>query len=309
MKGDSPLVSVIIPNYNHSAYLDQRIESVLEQTFQDFEIILLDDSSTDESVSVINQYKEHPKVSHVLLNEQNSGSTFVQWEKGMKLAKGKFLWIAESDDFSEKELLEKLLPSFEDETVGCCFCGSLFVDKDGALLRKSEDEDSDFKLTKDNFFAKGFHQKNLIRNASAVLIRRKVVEDFPKGITNMTFLGDWLFWLSILRNDYSICYKSLFLNNFRIHSNNVSTNAVKNDVFVKEGVYVYKYIKNEFLLSKDQSKELNKYWFEKFLFSYFPFRPLSTFNVEKLKGLLRLIRIDPILFFNVFLRRLKFLIQ
>lgn len=97
----SPTVSIIVPNYNHSKYLNQRLDSILNQTYQDFEVILLDDVSSDNSVEILQAYSKHPKVSHLIVNEQNSGNTFKQWQKGIALAKGTFVWIAESDDFCE----------------------------------------------------------------------------------------------------------------------------------------------------------------------------------------------------------------
>lgn len=103
------LVSVIIPNYNHAAYLRQRIDSVLSQSFDDFELILLDDCSTDNSREVLESYWQHPKLSHLIYNETNSGSVFRQWQKGIDLAKGEFIWIAESDDYAHPQFLEKLL--------------------------------------------------------------------------------------------------------------------------------------------------------------------------------------------------------
>jgi glycosyltransferase involved in cell wall biosynthesis len=73
----NPIVSVIIPNYNHAPFLKERIESVLNQSFQDFEVILLDDCSTDNSRDIIEQYRHHPRVSNIIFNEQNTGNTFV----------------------------------------------------------------------------------------------------------------------------------------------------------------------------------------------------------------------------------------
>lgn len=96
----SSLVSIIIPNYNHAAFLQQRLNSVFQQTYQNFEVILLDDASTDASVAILNEYKDHPKVSHLVINERNSGSPFKQWQKGIALAKGEYVWIAESDDIN-----------------------------------------------------------------------------------------------------------------------------------------------------------------------------------------------------------------
>ena len=71
------MVSVILPNYNHVVYLKERIESILNQTYQNFELILLDDCSADNSCDILNAYKEHPKVSALMLNEKNTGNTAV----------------------------------------------------------------------------------------------------------------------------------------------------------------------------------------------------------------------------------------
>lgn len=79
-----PTVSVIVPNYCHAPYLEQRIESILQQTFQDFELILLDDCSTDGSREILERYRNHPKVSGIFYNERNSGSPFKQWKKDRK---------------------------------------------------------------------------------------------------------------------------------------------------------------------------------------------------------------------------------
>src|SRR5688572_1870647 len=106
------LVTVIIPNYNHASYLRQRIESVLNQTYKNIELIILDDCSTDNSREIIEKYRGHPKVSHIVYNEKNSGSTFKQWKKGIELAKGEWIWIAESDDWCEHTLLENLVHPF-----------------------------------------------------------------------------------------------------------------------------------------------------------------------------------------------------
>src|SRR5215467_13719414 len=92
-----PTVSVIVPNYNHARYLRRRVDSILAQTYQDFELILLDDCSTDESRSIISEYAKDPRI-RIELNEVNSGSTFKQWNKGARMARGSYIWIAESDD-------------------------------------------------------------------------------------------------------------------------------------------------------------------------------------------------------------------
>ena len=127
-----PAVSVIIPNYNHEPYLRQRIDSVLAQTFGDFEVILLDDCSSDSSPTIIESYRHHPKVSRIVLNEQNSGSTFAQWKRGLALARGRYVWIAESDDYADPEFLATLVPLLDaDPSAAMAFTGSHMVDADG----------------------------------------------------------------------------------------------------------------------------------------------------------------------------------
>src|SRR5260370_14145431 len=104
-----PTVSVVVPNYNHARFLRQRVDSILAQTFQDFELILLDDWSTDESRSILREYVSDPRV-RTEFNEVNSGSTFKQWNKGVRLARGKYVWLAESDDSAATRFLQSLVP-------------------------------------------------------------------------------------------------------------------------------------------------------------------------------------------------------
>src|ERR1017187_255387 len=125
-----PKVSIVVPNYNHARFLPHRLDSVLRQTFQDFELILLDDCSTDESRSILSQYGSDPRV-RIEFNEVNSGSPFKQWNKGVRLARGEYVWIAESDDYAAERLLERLVAVLDaDPTVMFAYCRSWRVTED-----------------------------------------------------------------------------------------------------------------------------------------------------------------------------------
>ena len=127
-----PFVSVIIPNYNYARYLEERISSILNQTFSDFEMILLDDASSDNSTEILKKYKDNPHVSHCIVNGKNSGCVFRQWEKGINLSKGKYIWIAESDDLAAPDFLEKTISALERHPeANLCFCGSYLIDSIG----------------------------------------------------------------------------------------------------------------------------------------------------------------------------------
>src|SRR5579859_2961505 len=128
-----PKVSVVIPNYNHARFLRKRIDSVLQQTYQDFELILLDDCSTDDSRAILSQYTADPR-ARVEFNEVNSGSTFRQWNKGVRLARGEYVWIAESDDYADEHLLETLVSRLESEPAAVlAHCRSWRVSAEGHL--------------------------------------------------------------------------------------------------------------------------------------------------------------------------------
>lgn len=85
-----PLVSVIVPNYNHVRFLPKRIDSILRQAYQDVELILPDDCSTDGSRKFLSQYGGNPRV-RLEFNHVNSGSTYKQWNRGVSLAQGEYV--------------------------------------------------------------------------------------------------------------------------------------------------------------------------------------------------------------------------
>ena len=204
------------------------MESVLNQTFQDFEIIILDDYSTDQSKKVIESYRDNEKVVHVVYNESNSGSTFIQWQKGIELAKSDLIWIAESDDYAAPVFLETLLKPFKASAdVVISFCRSMHVDENDKYLGLTLHADvlDGVKWTKD-YVEKGYVElrdylqfRNTIPNASAVVFKKPAnLEHFLS--TQMKYCGDWLFWKNLLNQPYSmIAYCHQPLNFFRTHAN------------------------------------------------------------------------------------------
>ena len=135
MNSSSPKISIIVPNYNYAYFLDKRIESILKQTYTDYEIILLDDASSDDSVKVLEKYKNNPHVSQIVVNEQNTGSPFKQWMKGILLAKGEWIWIAEADDLCEPTFLETCMHYIKTESnIAICNTGSVYIDTEGNIM-------------------------------------------------------------------------------------------------------------------------------------------------------------------------------
>ena len=216
------MISIIVPNYNHKKFLPQRLNTIFNQTFQDFEVILLDDCSTDDSWEYLKEYEHHPKVSHCIRNEINSGSPFKQWKKGLELAKYDWIWIAESDDCSDLSFLDKMVFNIE-TSLSLIFCKSDYINEFGSRPQNDLIDylDKNFKLDDVGFVKKGVEFirefllfKNYILNSSSVLFRKP--KYFPEVVLEMKFCGDWYFWIFILSSG-SIKYLPNPLNKFRFH--------------------------------------------------------------------------------------------
>lgn len=237
------LVSVIIPNYNHSLYLRQRIESVLNQTFQNFEVIILDDCSTDNSREIIEQYRANPRVSHIIFNEQNSGSTFKQWNKGMVMAQGKYIWIAESDDYADPQFLQILITKLEeDSSIGLAYCDSWHIYEEKGTTERNFELYTELHPTlwKNDFTVDGIElikkymaYLNFIPNASAVLLRRDAVNIVAPPNGEMKLIGDWIYWASILAIS-KVSFVAEPLNYFRHHRSTVRNNSKTNGIYITE---------------------------------------------------------------------------
>lgn len=250
-----PLVSIIIPNYNHARFLEERIQSVLNQTYQNFELIILDDKSTDNSLEIINKYKDDPHISHIVINEENTGSPFKQWTKGFSLTKGDLIWIAESDDSCSPFFLEKLVPLHIDSGAVLTFCRSQRMDEDGRLLTTWHNEMPTDKIWEGKDFIERYLGKyNIVTNASSAIFNRAILEIIPEDYLNYKGAGDWLFWLEISRRG-KVRFCSESLNYFRFHENNTTAICYSNGANYYEGKIINDYLYNEGLVSEKVYKQ------------------------------------------------------
>lgn len=245
-----PKVSVIIPNYNHAQFLEQRIQSVLDQTYQDFEIIYLDDASTDNSNEVFAKFANNSRI-RAIYNQTNSGSPFKQWNKGIRLAQGEYVWIAESDDYADKRLLAELVDKLDNNpTVGLAYCLSWFIDERDRSIFNSKDllYFPDKERWEQDFVSNGIDEcskylifENIIHNASAVLIRRSIYEKVGYADESLRLCGDWLLWVKMLLVS-DIAFIAETLNYYRAHSETVRYEASRNGVFAEESYQIVRYI-------------------------------------------------------------------
>ena len=238
------MVSVIVPNYNHAGYLRQRIDSVLGQTYTNIEVILLDDCSTDSSREVIESYRTEERVSHVVLNEVNSGSTFAQWRRGMALARGEFVWIAESDDYAAPDFLASLVPLLDEHPgAALAFSGSLMVDALGNTIPHMDwDRYRPGEPEVEVYSGPELMRRKLlwtanVYNASQAIFRRSMAPEIEDCQLRMRYCGDWMFWVNVASRGGAVELRRK-LNRFRQHSAKVSPGASKSGLYFTEGLPV-----------------------------------------------------------------------
>lgn len=272
-------VSVIIPNYNHSSFLGQRIDTVLSQTYQDFEVIILDDCSIDKSRDIIEQYRKHPKVSHIVYNDRNLGSPFKQWKKGIELAQGEWIWIAESDDWCEKTFLEEIfdgINNFISKEISICFTqtyiyyntsGELKVDyKHKPLIRYFNGEE----VLKNIMLP-----RPKIINASMAIFKKEYYFNIPKDFENYKYCGDWLFWIEIGKMG-GVLEIGKVLNFFRFHENNTYRNTILSGKNYLEELNILNQLNHE-----SASKEVIKKAGKEFYYYYLDEKKFIPNSIKK----------------------------
>ena len=263
-------ISVIIPNYNYAKFLFERVYSILNQNYPIYELIILDDCSTDNSLEIINQIvssiNKYINVK-VVLSEKNSGNAFSQWQKGFKLASGDYVWICEADDYCKKNFLRKVTkPINQNGNIIISYVDTGFIDSTGTIVKKSLIDQIDLLKT-------GHWQKNYINtgqdeidnytylnctipNVSGIIIKKDDYEDILNISKTFKQCGDWYFYLNALQRG-KIAFNKKTLNYYRLHGNNISStmNRKKHLLEIKK---IYSHLKNNNNMSEEQQKNMQE---------------------------------------------------
>ncbi|RUW34044.1 glycoside hydrolase family 99-like domain-containing protein [Mesorhizobium sp. M1E.F.Ca.ET.041.01.1.1] len=229
-------VSVVVPNYNYAHHLFERLNSIAGQTYPIYELVILDDGSTDGSVDVIKTFlaERQELDGELIVNEQNSGSVFRQWAKGIERCRGDVVWIAEADDFAAPDFLQELVCSFDDPSVVVAYSQSRQVDGNGLVLAEdytgytsdiSDRWSSDYVRNGYEEISEAMAVKNTIPNVSAAIFQRLALCSAVAGLGDELFgyrvAGDWLVYLRVLLQG-KIKFSAKRLNSHRRHMKSVT---------------------------------------------------------------------------------------
>ncbi|MCD7999268.1 MAG: glycosyltransferase [Clostridiales bacterium] len=260
-------VSIIVPCYNHAQYLKRRLDSIYSQTYKNYEVILLDDASTDNSVTILKEYAvKHSDNTRLFLNNENSGGVFHQWKKGISVSEGNLCWIAESDDFADPNFLNVLTKFFTDDAVMLAYAHMNFWQENSMSSFSYEQYLAPIENNVwNNTYVRSAYEevkdglgiKNVIPNASGVVFRRPDVnfELFNNSeFLNMKICGDWIFYLNIIAGG-KVAYSPSTNNYFNLHDDSSSKITHTQDCYYSEHKMVAETIRS---LYKDTEKALIK---------------------------------------------------
>ncbi len=236
-----PRVSAILPNYNYEAHLPMRLDSIFDQTLPLQEVIVLDDASPDRSVEVIRVVADaRGRDIRLEVNAKNTGSPFVQWKKGLSMASGDFVWIAEADDTADPRLVATLVRRMQEERADFGFCDSWQIDAEDNRTGESYQGymtefppgtfGRSFAMDGKDFLRKFLAVKNVILNVSSVVFRRealaRALETVGDELTDYSVAGDWRLYAELCLAGGRMVYEAEALNGHRRHATSV-THALK----------------------------------------------------------------------------------
>ena len=265
-----PLVTVYITNYNYGKYIDQSIKSVLNQTLQNFELIIIDDGSKDGSRNIINKYKNNSKV--IIIFQKNKG-LIVSNNLALRLAKGKYLMRLDSDDWLDTNALEIMSNFLErNEKVGLVFPDYHEVDINGDIIRTVQRHN--FKKVK--MFDQPSH-------GACTMIRKENLKNIGGYDEEFNCQDGYYLWLQFVKK-YLVRNINLPLFYYRQHEKNLSKNV--NKILFNRSKIINKFYKQE-------KKEKNN---KKNILAIVPIRGLK---VNPYSYVLQKIRKTPLVFYTI----------
>ena len=257
-----PKVTALVPSFNHGRYLRQRIESILQQTYPNVELIVIDDCSEDESDDVIRSLQAQYGFKFIR-NARNSGTPFAAWERLLSLGTGEYIWVCESDDYADPRFLEVTVDALmHNKDAALAYCDSWIVDEQGRKVDHTDTYfheiwresrwDRDFVRTGaselNDFQLRGQTVPNM---SSALFTSRAFKQAYHSFLKNFKLTGDWLFVGRILRYG-SVVFCKQTLNYFRRHE-------VTSRVRVKSARSQAEFILTKYILFRATERPLREF--------------------------------------------------
>ena len=235
------IVSIIIPVYNTSKYLDECITSAINQTYKNLEIVLVDDGSSDTSLDICKKYLKDNRVK--VIEKKHKGVSYARNE-GLKVSTGKYVMFLDSDDYYNNDYVENMYNALTSNKCDVVISGFCLVYK---KRKKIFEYINASKLFKFSDIVEYMINTSCFNSASKVLIKKSIIDD-----NNITFdtslicFEDYKFSFDVLSNSNRIYYLSNCLYNYRVHHNSSSQKLEEEKVLKRfyDNIEVLDYIKS-----------------------------------------------------------------
>jgi glycosyltransferase involved in cell wall biosynthesis len=214
-----PRVSFVIASYNYARYVGQTIESLLAQTFEDLEIIVIDDCSADNSRDVLQRFANEPRV-RLVFHDQNQGNIRT-YNEGLAMARGEFIGVVGSDDYAIRvDAVARQVAVFDaNPNVGFVYAAHTYVDENNKSFRVFQPWSADY--VRDGLVEfRDLAFRNYVPH-TGTLVRRICHEQLGDYDLGLPHAGDWELWLRIAGR-YQVGYVADTLYAYRIHGGNMS---------------------------------------------------------------------------------------
>ncbi|WP_080146745.1 glycosyltransferase family 2 protein [Marinilactibacillus piezotolerans] len=283
-----PLVSIIVPTYNVERYVEECLDSILNQTYSNLEIIVIDDGSTDATPYLLEPYRS--KLS-LTLNKTNQGQGAVR-NQGIKAASGEYILFVDSDDWIEPKTVSSLVQkAIQTEADLVRFNGQSFFEGGTAI---SEEGKYDFSavLSPDQIYS---NEESLVKNQKAYsaspclyLVRKDLLEEhrilFPEGILH----EDEYFTTQVFLHTKRMCYvdQAYYHRRYRVASTMTEQTPLHKKRSFESYLKVFKLLENEY--QSDQYTEKQKNFLKRQLLSIYNGLQQSKVEPELKKELQKL---------------------
>lgn len=209
------LVSIITPSYNSKRFIEDTVKSVQNQTYTNWEMIIVDDCSNDGTREMLTRLADLDERIKVFFMNENSGAAIAR-NKALKEAKGKFIAFLDSDDMWHKTKLEKQLAFMRNKDIAFSFTEYELMDEEGVLLNKKVE-------IPDSIDYHGL-LKNTIIGCLTVMINREKTGYFE--MPNIRTRQDFALWLSILKKGFTAYGLKETLSKYRVVKGSISSNKI-----------------------------------------------------------------------------------
>lgn len=215
-----PKVSVLMSAYNHTKFIKESIESILNQTYQDFELLIIDDNSTDNTFEIISAFSS-PKI-WCSKNQQNVGMV-LNTNRLISMAKGEYIAIINSDDSWHYQKLEKQLQFLkQSQQLAGCFTLANTINEKSNIISLKKETFLYQNYSKEQFLAYFFHQQKHHFCYPSVLIKKEVLERVGLFNPALILLLDFDMWVRILLAGFELKILPEKLTNFRVLNDNAN---------------------------------------------------------------------------------------